>query len=76
VPLLEGMAAKTIEAYSCAIRRSAKFFGRCPDDLTAEELQAYCASTAGVAFLVDGEARPLRPTVLLSLRPQAALGVD
>jgi integrase/recombinase XerD len=41
---LQGMAEKTIEAYSRAIRRSAEFFGRCPDDLTAEELQAYFAA--------------------------------
>jgi hypothetical protein len=28
---LQGMAAKTIDAYSRAIRRSANFFDRCPD---------------------------------------------
>jgi integrase/recombinase XerD len=41
---LQGMAEKTIDAYSRAIRRSAEFFGRCPDDLTTEELQTYFAA--------------------------------
>jgi integrase/recombinase XerD len=41
---LQGLAEKTIESYSHAIRRSAEFFDRCPDDLTAEELQTYFAT--------------------------------
>lgn len=40
---LQGKAEKTIEAYARAIRRSAEFFDRCPDDLTADELQTYFA---------------------------------
>jgi integrase/recombinase XerD len=40
---LQGKAEKTVEGYSRAIRRSAEFFGRCPDDLTADELQTYFA---------------------------------
>jgi len=40
---LQGKAEKTIEAYARAVRRSADFFKRCPDDLTAEELQTYFA---------------------------------
>ena len=38
---LQGKAEKTIEAYARAVRRSADFFERCPDDLTAEEFQTY-----------------------------------
>ena len=38
---LQGKAEKTIDAYARAVRRSADFFKRCPDDLTAEELQTY-----------------------------------
>jgi integrase/recombinase XerD len=41
---LQGMTEKTIDAYSRAIRRSAEFFGRCPDDFTAEDLQTYFAA--------------------------------
>ena len=41
---LQGKAEKTIEAYSRAIRRTAQFFDRCPDDLTAEDLRTYFAA--------------------------------
>jgi integrase len=41
---LQGKAEKTVEAYARAIRRSADFFDRCPDDLTAEDLQTYFAA--------------------------------
>jgi site-specific recombinase XerD len=41
---LQGKAEKTVEAYARAVRRSADFFRRCPDDLTAEELQTYYAA--------------------------------
>ena len=41
---LQGKAEKTIEAYARAVRRSADFFERCPDDLSAEELQTYFAA--------------------------------
>ena len=40
---LQGKAKATKDAYSRAIRRTAKYFDRCPDDLTAEELRAYFA---------------------------------
>jgi len=38
---LQGKRAKTIEAYSRAVRRVAEYFGRCPDDLSAAELKEY-----------------------------------
>ena len=41
---LQGKAEKTIDAYARAIRRTAEFFDRCPDDLTADELKTYFAS--------------------------------
>ncbi len=41
---LQGKAEKTVEAYARAVRRSADFCKRCPDDLTAEELQTYFAA--------------------------------
>jgi len=41
---LQGKAEKTVDAYARAIRRSAEFFDRCPDDLTAEDLQTYFAA--------------------------------
>jgi len=41
---LQGKAEKTIEAYARAVRRSADFFERCPDELTAEDLQTYFAA--------------------------------
>lgn len=40
---LQGKRPKTIEAYSRAVRRTAEFFDRCPDDLTAGELKDYFA---------------------------------
>ncbi len=40
---LQGKRPKTIEAYSRAVRRTAEFFDRCPDDLTAGELKDYVA---------------------------------
>ena len=40
---LQGKAEKTVDAYARAVRRSADFFKRCLDDLTAEELQTYYA---------------------------------
>ena len=36
--VLQGMRPKTIEAYSRAVRRVAKYFHRCPDDLKEHEL--------------------------------------
>jgi integrase/recombinase XerD len=42
--VLQGMRAKTREAYSRAIRRTADFFDRCPDDLKAHEIKDYFAS--------------------------------
>ncbi len=41
---LQGTAEKTVEAYARAVRRSADFFKRCPDDLTSQELQSYFAA--------------------------------
>lgn len=41
---LQGMAKATIAAYSRAVRRTAEYFDRCPDDLTAEELKEYFAA--------------------------------
>ncbi|CAK0743330.1 hypothetical protein CCP4SC76_1330001 [Gammaproteobacteria bacterium] len=41
---LQGKADATVDAYSRAIRRTAEFFDRCPDDLTAEDLKAYFAA--------------------------------
>jgi len=41
---LQGKAEKTVEAYARAVRRSADFFERCLDNLTAEELQTYFAA--------------------------------
>jgi integrase/recombinase XerD len=41
---LQGKAKATKEAYSRAVRRSAEYFERCPDDLSAEELREYFAS--------------------------------
>ncbi|MEI6150031.1 MAG: site-specific integrase [bacterium] len=41
---LQGKAEATVDAYSRAIRRTAEFFDRCPDDLTAEDLKAYFAA--------------------------------
>ncbi len=41
---LQGKAKATTDAYSRAIRRTAEFFDRCPDDLSAEELKDYFAT--------------------------------
>jgi site-specific recombinase XerD len=41
---LQGMAKATIDAYSRAVRRTAEYFDRCPDDLAAEELKEYFAA--------------------------------
>jgi hypothetical protein len=35
---LQGAAKKTVDAYARAVRRNAAFSDRCPDDLTAEDL--------------------------------------
>lgn len=40
---LQGKAAKTIDSYGRAVRRVARVFDRCPDDLTVAELQQYFA---------------------------------
>ena len=40
---LQGKAKATKDAYSRAVRRSAAYFDRCPDDLSAEELREYFA---------------------------------
>ncbi|MCP4284516.1 MAG: tyrosine-type recombinase/integrase [Gammaproteobacteria bacterium] len=40
---LQGKAKATKDAYSRAVRRTADYFDRCPDDLSAEELRAYFA---------------------------------
>ena len=40
---LQGKAKATQDAYSRAVRRTANYFDRCPDDLTAEELREYFA---------------------------------
>ncbi len=41
---LQGMAKATVSTYSRAVRRTAEYFDRCPNDLTAEELKDYFAS--------------------------------
>ena len=38
---LQGKRPKTIDAYTRAVRRVADYVGRCPDDLTADELKDY-----------------------------------
>lgn len=40
---LQGAAEKTVDAYARAVRRTAAFFDRCPDDLSAEDLRVYFA---------------------------------
>ncbi|MCP4308488.1 MAG: tyrosine-type recombinase/integrase, partial [bacterium] len=40
---LQGKAKATKDAYSRAVRRTAEYFRRCPDDLSAEELREYFA---------------------------------
>lgn len=41
---LQGKAAKTIEAYTRALRRLADFVDRCPDDVSIDELKAFFAA--------------------------------
>jgi len=41
---LQGKRPKTIQAYARAVRRTADFFDRCPDNVTAQELKRYFAS--------------------------------
>jgi site-specific recombinase XerD len=40
---LKGHADKTIDAYSRAVRRLTEYLGRCPDEVTKDELDAYFA---------------------------------
>jgi integrase len=40
---LQGKAQATKDAYSRAVRRTADYFDRCPDELTAEDLKGYFA---------------------------------
>jgi hypothetical protein len=40
---LQGVAEKTVDAHARAVRRTAAFFDRCPDDLSAEDLRVYFA---------------------------------
>jgi len=44
---LQGKRPKTIEAYSLAVRRISKFFDRCPDTLTIEDLRHYFSKLIG-----------------------------
>ena len=37
----QGKSAKTVEAYSRAVRRIAAYFNRCPDRLTVDDLKVY-----------------------------------
>ena len=41
---LQGKRPKTVQAYARAVRRAADFLGRCPEDITAQELKSYFAS--------------------------------
>jgi len=41
---LQGKAKATKQAYCRAVRRSAEYFDRCPDDFSAEELRTYFAN--------------------------------
>jgi integrase/recombinase XerD len=41
---LQGKSQKTIDAYSRALRRVSEYFGRCPDQLTQEQLEIYFAN--------------------------------
>ena len=36
-----GKADKTVDSYARTVRRIARVFDRCPDDLTASELEQY-----------------------------------
>ena len=38
---LQGMSAKTIDAYARALRRIAEYYNRCPDHLSIEQLACY-----------------------------------
>ncbi|ESQ13231.1 MAG: hypothetical protein N838_16525 [Thiohalocapsa sp. PB-PSB1] len=40
----QGLRPKTISAYSRGVRRVAGYFKRCPDSLTADELEGYFAA--------------------------------
>jgi len=40
----QGKRPKTVQAYARAVRRTATFFDRCPDNLTAQELKSYFSS--------------------------------
>jgi integrase len=40
---LQGVAEKTVDGDARAVRRTAAFFDRCPNDLTAEELRVFFA---------------------------------
>ena len=40
---LQGKAQRTIDGYSHSLRRLRDFLGRCPDDITKDELTAYFA---------------------------------
>lgn len=42
--VLQGKRPKTIQAYSRAVRRTADFFDRCPDNVSAQELKGYFSS--------------------------------
>jgi len=41
--LLQGLRPKTVDAYSRAVRRVVRYFDRCPDQLTADDLRDYFA---------------------------------
>ncbi len=44
---LQGKRAKTISAYSLAVRRITEYFERCPDTLTIEDLRRYFSQLIG-----------------------------
>jgi len=44
---LQGKRPKTISAYSLAVRRITKYFDRCPDKLTIEDLRRYFSQLIG-----------------------------
>ena len=44
---LQGKRAKTISAYSLAVRRITEYFDRCPDTLTIEDLRRYFSQLIG-----------------------------
>ena len=41
---LQGLSQRTIDAYSRAVRRLASHYDCCPDQLTADQLEAYFAA--------------------------------